>query len=42
VFSTVLTLLMEGGTIVALETLHGKHLRAFASAIPTFTDFRGL
>jgi hypothetical protein len=42
VLSTVLTLLMEGGTIVTVETLHGRHLRAFAAAIPTFTDFRGL
>jgi len=42
VFATVLTLLLEGGTIVGVETLHGKHLRAFASAIPSFNDFKSL
>jgi hypothetical protein len=42
VFATVLTLLLEGGAIVGVETLHGKHLRRFAAAIPTFNDFRGL
>jgi hypothetical protein len=42
VFATVLTLLFESGTIVGLETLHGRHLRTFTTAIPTYTDFRGL
>jgi hypothetical protein len=42
VFSTVLTLLMDGGSIVAVESLHGRRVRRFASAIPSFTDFKGL
>ena len=42
VFSTVLTLLLEGGAIIGVETLHGKRLRAFARTIPTFTDFKSL
>jgi hypothetical protein len=40
VFSSVLTLLFESGTIVGVETLHGRHLRAFATAIPTYSDYR--
>jgi len=42
VFSVVLTLLLEGGAIVGVETMRGKHLRTFASAIPSFNDCKGL
>jgi hypothetical protein len=40
VLASVLTLLFEDGTIVGVETLHGRHLRAFATAIPTYADYR--
>jgi hypothetical protein len=42
VFATVLTLLLESGSIVGVETWHGRRLRTFASAIPSFNDFKGL
>jgi hypothetical protein len=38
VFSLVLTLLLDDGAIVGVETVHTTHLRRFATAIPTYTD----
>ena len=40
VFATVLTMLMDQGTIVGVESLRGSRLRAFAATIPTFNDHR--
>ena len=40
VFSLVLTLLLDDGAIVGVETVHGAQLRRFASAIPSFTDHK--
>ena len=40
VFSSVLTLLLDDGAIVGVETVHSTHLRRFAAAIPTYTDHK--
>jgi hypothetical protein len=40
IVASVLTLLFADGTIVAVETLRASRLRAFAEAIPTYTDRR--
>jgi hypothetical protein len=40
VFASVLTLLFEQGEIVGVETMRGSRLRAFASALPAYTDYR--
>ncbi|MDQ1467267.1 MAG: hypothetical protein QOH10_1682 [Actinomycetota bacterium] len=40
VFASILTLLFDEGTIVGVETMRGSRLRAFAVAIPTYTDYR--
>jgi hypothetical protein len=39
-FSSVLTMLLDDGAIVGVETVHSAALRRFASAIPTYTDHR--
>ena len=36
-FSSVLTLLLEQGTIVSVETMRSGRLRRFASSIPSYT-----
>jgi hypothetical protein len=36
VFSSVLTLLFEQGTIVGVETMRGSRLRTFATSIPAY------
>jgi hypothetical protein len=40
VFATVLTLLLDQGRLVGVETLRGSRLRRFASAIPSYTDYK--
>ena len=40
VVATVLTLLFEDGTIVAVETLRAGRLRGLAETIPTYPDYR--
>jgi hypothetical protein len=40
VFSSVLTMLLDDGAIVGVETIHTAHLRKFASAIPSYTDHK--
>ncbi len=40
VFSLVLTLLLDDGAIVGVETVHSKQLRRFAAGIPSFTDHK--
>jgi hypothetical protein len=40
VFAAVLTMLLEDGAIVGVETLHGRQLRRFATAIPSYTDHK--
>jgi hypothetical protein len=40
VFSSVLTLLFEQGTIVSVETLRGSRLRRFAAHIPAYNEHK--
>jgi hypothetical protein len=40
VFTSVLTLLLDDGAIVGVETVWGSRLRRFAVAIPTYTDHK--
>jgi hypothetical protein len=40
IFSSVLTLLLDDGAIVGVETVHSTHLRSFATAIPSYTDHK--
>jgi hypothetical protein len=40
VFASVLTLLLEQGSIVGVETMRSKRLREFASHIPAYRDYR--
>jgi hypothetical protein len=39
-FASVLTLLLEHGTIVGLETMRGARLRQFAAHIPSYSDYK--
>ena len=39
-FASVLTLLFDGGKLVAVETLRGSRLRRFAATIPSYTDYK--
>jgi hypothetical protein len=38
IFSSVLTMLLDDGAIVGVQTVHTKQLRRFAAAIPSYTD----
>jgi hypothetical protein len=38
IVSSVLTLLLDNGALVGVQTVHTKQLRRFAAAIPTYTD----
>jgi hypothetical protein len=40
VFASILTLLLEHGTIVGVETMRGARLRQFAACIPSYTDHK--
>jgi hypothetical protein len=40
VFASILTLLLEHGTIVGVETIRGTRLRQFAAHIPSYTDYK--
>ena len=40
VIATVLTLMFEDGTIVAVETFRASRLRELATSIPTYPDYR--
>ena len=37
VFASVLTLLLDGGKLVGVETFRSSRLRRFAAAIPSYT-----
>jgi hypothetical protein len=39
-FASVLTLLLDGGKLVGVETLRSSRLRRFATAIPSYTDYK--
>jgi hypothetical protein len=39
-FSSVLTLLLEQGTIVSVETMRSARLRRFAASIPSYTEHK--
>jgi hypothetical protein len=40
VFASVLTLLLEKGSLVGLETMRGARLRRFAVGIPSYNDYK--
>ena len=39
-FASVLTLLLDQGKLVGVETLRSARLRRFAAAIPSYTDYK--
>jgi hypothetical protein len=39
-FASVLTLLLDQGKLVGVETLRSARLRRFAASIPSYTDYK--